>query len=146
MATIEDLKKWLGRDLSRYAPISDHVLEHETQAVGKKGVVAAWGFRIYTDNNSYSITARIGERWRDKGYLGCIASSRKPRAGEDWRRGSDLADGSLSEATWHRILADIMSYELVRVHRTEAPRLAAVQPTPIANIAHGECHAAAQSR
>ncbi|MEE8114809.1 MAG: hypothetical protein V3T23_10710, partial [Nitrososphaerales archaeon] len=49
-------------------------------------------------------------------YLGCTASSRKPRAGEDWTRGSDLADGDLSLETWNKILGDIVAYELVRVH------------------------------
>lgn len=57
-------------------------------------------------------------KWElDDGYLGCIASSRKPRAGEKHTRGNDLADGPLTEETWRRILADIVSYEMVRVHR-----------------------------
>lgn len=64
----------------------------------------------------------------DQGYLGCIASSRKPRAGEEHVRGRDLVDGPLSPETWHSILADIVSYEMVRVHAQ--PPSAATPATP----------------
>jgi hypothetical protein len=53
-------------------------------------------------------------RW---GYLGCIADTRKPRAGEDWNRGRDLADGNYSKRTWQEIKDDILAYELVKVVR-----------------------------
>ena len=33
----------------------------------------------------------------ESSYLGCVAQARKPRAGEDWTRGSDLADGELDD-------------------------------------------------
>ena len=62
--------------------------------------------RLYTDGHTYSIRATEG------GYLGCTALSRKPRPGEDWNRGSDLADGKLNEETWNLILRDIIAYEL----------------------------------
>lgn len=48
-------------------------------------------------------------------YLGCIASTRKPRAGENWNRGSDLVDGSYSKETFDKIIYDILAYELVKV-------------------------------
>lgn len=135
MATIEDFKSWYKRDLSRYGGWDRHVeVVEETESRLR--------VRIYTDVHSFSISAGnpemrrypvgdfppsdagasvqdIGpteERMSD-GYLGCIASCRKPRAGEDWHRGSDLHDGPLTEETWHRILADIVGYELVHIHR-----------------------------
>jgi len=61
---------------------------------------------LYTDGHCYAIDAT------DTGYLGCVVSSRKPRPGEDWTRGSDLADGKLNEETWNLILRDIVAYEL----------------------------------
>lgn len=61
---------------------------------------------LFTDGNCYGIRAT------DTGYLGCIVSARKPRPGEDWTRGNDLADGKLNEETWNRILRDILAYEL----------------------------------
>ena len=81
-------------------------------------------FKVYTNDHCYSITALVEQRTVGQyhTYLGCIASSRKPRAGEDWTRGNDLADGELSLETWNKILADIVSYELVGVHRQNAKR------------------------
>ena len=49
--------------------------------------------------------------WRS--YLGCTASTRKPRAGEDWDRGNDLPDGPFNRRTWIKILNGIVKYELV---------------------------------
>ena len=115
-ATIENFKTWL-RHIGKFA--SSNNIERtrdEGQADGDGGYEFKYGVRIYTDNNSYSITAR--ETSGNRGYLGCIASARKPRAGETWTRGNDLADGPLTKATWHKILADIVSYELVQVHKS----------------------------
>jgi len=61
--------------------------------------------KLFTDGHEYSISATPG-------YLGCGVSTRKPRPGEDWARGNDLADGEFSEGTWLRILKDIVAYEL----------------------------------
>lgn len=61
---------------------------------------------LYTDGNCYAIDAT------QTGYLGCVVSARKPRPGEDWTRGHDLADGKLNDETWNRILRDIIAYEL----------------------------------
>ena len=49
------------------------------------------------------------------GYLGCIATQRKPRAGEDWNRGNDLADGDYCYETWDAIVRDIVKYEIVKI-------------------------------
>jgi hypothetical protein len=84
------------------------------------------GVRIYTEVNCYQILARSGydyspnePRLQDRpvSYLGCQAGARRPRAGENWTRGNDLADGPLSDDTWNQIMIDIVSYEMVKVHR-----------------------------
>lgn len=72
--------------------------------------------RLYTSKAEYSLSIRApqdSEHAQDQGYLGCIATCRTARAGEHHLRGNDLADGPLAPNTWHRILADICSYELV---------------------------------
>lgn len=66
---------------------------------------------VYTDINRYTIVCT------SDGYLGCTASSRKPRAGEDWPRGNDLPDGEYGHETWFEIIRAILSYEMVRVQK-----------------------------
>ncbi len=73
--------------------------------------------RLFTNNNYYSIVAYRPKGEHYKGYLGCTSGSRKSRAGEDWSRGNDLADGEFSKETWIRILSDIIGYELVKIQR-----------------------------
>lgn len=108
MKTLQDVIK-AANNIGRYATNQNvHVKEYSDSSDG-----GTYSFRIYTSDNSYSITARTYSN--GKSYLGCIASSRKPRAGEDWTRGNDLADGKLSIETWNNILSDIISYELVKV-------------------------------
>lgn len=126
MSTIEDFQEWL-KDVSRFSKVDDHVevVEYVNQGPLDKRLRV----RLYTDNNSYSITAH--ER-HDHGYLGCIASSRKPRAGETWTRGNDLTDGPFTKDTWHAILADIVSFELVHLHKTDK-RGAAIPDLPVAD-------------
>jgi len=70
---------------------------------------------IFTRTHSYCISVHVPEDADDDGYLGCTASTRTPLAGEGHTRGNDLADGKLCQETWHRILADIVAYELVRL-------------------------------
>jgi len=72
-----------------------------------------YNVRLYTDRHVYHIIAYPPGRPDGKSYLGCTASTRKPRAGESHGRGNDLADGPFTDETWHSILADIVSYELV---------------------------------
>ncbi len=125
MATLKDLRSWMVRDLARFGKLEDH-LQDEGSERDQVTLDVTWRFAIYTDNNRYNITAIVRGVGK-KCYLGCISSSRKPRAGEDWTRGRDLADGDLSEKTWHQILADIVSYEMVRVHsKDEALRKAEI--------------------
>lgn len=96
----------LLQELSRYALVESHVEVGDRRAT------------IYTNTNRYTISYRVPSAPLDRdGYLGCVAVSRTPRAGEDWCRGNDLHDGPFTAETWHRILADIVSYEMVKVHR-----------------------------
>jgi hypothetical protein len=110
-----ELWQWL-QDIARFGgnPIDAGVVKSADGPYGRVG----FKVKLFTTQNWYSITAlppKASEDGGDSGYLGCVASSRTPRAGEDWTRGNDLADGPYCEATWHKILADIVAYELVRL-------------------------------
>jgi len=76
-------------------------------------------FCFYTEQFKYRMYAN--DRSNDDGYLGCQVSARKARAGEDWLRGNDLADGPFTEATWLRILKTIINYELVILSKFTKP-------------------------
>lgn len=102
----EQLIEWMGEMKHGYKD-SDLYL-YEESILSEEDTIR---IRLYTEKNEYCIVATVD------GYLGCIGSSRKPRAGEDWTRGNDLADGDFSKETWNRILGDIVGYELVRIHR-----------------------------
>ena len=67
---------------------------------------------FYTDTKKYSISGYVSVDNKSKGYLGCIASTRKSRVGEDWHRGSDLPDGEYSKKTFNKIVHGIVGYEL----------------------------------
>lgn len=77
---------------------------------------------LYTEENRYTISfcpsrSRTGgvntPSSIDSGYLGAGVSRRKARAGEDWTRGRDLADGEFSFDTWRRIVCDMLAFELI---------------------------------
>ncbi len=135
MAIIEDLMAWIERDLSKHSLINESIswLNSERNPAAHLEPLPenTLRFKIYTDKNSYQIVAHE----RDKNsYLGCQGSSRKPRAGEDWTRGNDLHDGDFSEETWHRILGDILSYEMVKIHKLQEPETVEeilVDPKPV---------------
>ena len=149
MAGLEDVKNWYERDLGRFASWNKHVELGGCDA--GSGETTTYRIRLYTEVNRYTITVRgpgprpgpmsflPGDMAKepnrgsqaieiDNGYLGCIATCRKARAGEDWQRGNDLADGPLTEETWRRIIADIVSYELARVHtKADAEKAAGIK-------------------
>jgi hypothetical protein len=100
----EQFNKWLST-ISRFGKVKDRAQITD----GDDGRMNA---KVYTDNHVYSISAKAPTEGY-AGYLGCIASCRKARAGEEQHRGSDLADGPFTDETWQKILADIVSYELV---------------------------------
>lgn len=131
MQTFEDLDREMQR-LFRYVS-ADKALEDRGVDGDSVNGVTARRFRLYTDHHAYSIRAQVPTTADERGYLGCTVSRRKPRAGEDWTRGSDLADGPFSMQTWTRILSDIIGYELVPLDRRPAGVIASAsvpdQPT-----------------
>ena len=84
-------------------------------AVHFDGAKGFFSLYLYTERNRYCIRVRPPED--DEGYLGATVTCRKPRAGEDWHRGNDLSDGPFCEKTWLSVLADIVAYECVKLHR-----------------------------
>jgi hypothetical protein len=125
METLKDLRSWASH-IGKFSSVGNieeiyGTVFCQTEEDADYGEIL---FRFYTDANSYTINAYCRPSYNDKGdpvsfnsYLGCVASARKPRAGEDWTRGNDLADGPLTHETWTKILGDILSYELVKVHK-----------------------------
>ena len=115
-----ELGEWL-KPLCRFDKIEDFVLSDYKEKTLR--------LKVFTKDHSYSIAAKLPEVENDgtslekgqerkvvcDGYLGCIAQTRKPRAGEDWNRGNDLADGSYSRETFEEIVHDIVAYELVKI-------------------------------
>ena len=106
---MEQFEKWLS-EICRYGDAMDFV-----NWEGAEGSPGGWGCRvkIYTRNHIYSIKAKVDADGHN--YLGCGVSTRKRRAGEDWGRGNDLADGPFDRETWDKIKNNIISYELVKV-------------------------------
>lgn len=107
--SVADVKKWL-RNIGKYS--DKNTLKKNTQIKVVEDTPAKLHVQLFTDSHCYSIIAKKKTR-AESGYLGSVASKRKPRAGERHTRGSDLADGALTKETWRRILGDIVSYELV---------------------------------
>ena len=112
-----ELLEWIGAFSRRGKnPVDAMVLNEEPSERG-----SVFKVDLFTERHIYHITAIPASvmltRNTDSyaGYLGMTVSSRKSRAGEDWTRGSDLADGSYSDRTWQCVMADIISYELVRL-------------------------------
>lgn len=90
----------------------------ETKGYGNENEVMR-EFVFYT--NDYQYTFYAVERKKDDGYLGCGASTRKYRAGENWLRGNDLPDGPFTRETWDRIISRIVAYELVKLSDYASP-------------------------
>lgn len=107
---IEDLKKWIERDLSRAGSECVEIKEADIDWSENR---KRFQFSIYTYANKYLIVAKEQSDYR-LSYLGCTSTSRKSRADENCLRGYVLA-GPLNEETWNKILARIVSYELVKV-------------------------------
>lgn len=107
----EQLIEWVEQMKHGYRD-SDLYLYEEYHPTGMK-----FRIKFFTEVNEYSIVAIPSSRDGGNSYLGAIVMSRKPRAGEDWSRGGDLADGDFSATTWVEILGDIVGCELVKIHR-----------------------------
>ena len=100
-----DLMKFKRPDWDRYFEFTDAEFPTDSTIVLTRGVL-----HLFTEKCHYMVNFS----WKHEGgYLGCIASQRTPRPGETHSRGNDLFDGPFNHDTWTRILADIVSYELV---------------------------------
>jgi len=96
----KDLYQWLY-SISRYGNVDKTMI---ILSVDNYDYVV---ILFYTAENTYRITASVKSN-----YLGCTVSTRKPRVGEWWDRGSDLPDGDFKYKTWKKIVNGIVSYEM----------------------------------
>jgi hypothetical protein len=118
MTRREILKKampWM-QEVTRWREVGNFV---EIAVVYESTTHCQLRFTFYTDRHKYYI--RVGDSSSGKpcGYLGCVADTRKPRAGENHTRGNDLADGPFTQETWNRIKDDILSYEFVKIAKSK---------------------------
>lgn len=113
---LDKLKSWFSPSL-HFANWDRDVLVTDDEASGDGA--SSVHLTLYTATNLYHIKACQAP---GKSYLGCIAATRKPRAGENWTRGNDLPDGPFSKETWDKIIAAIVGYELVKIHREQEER------------------------
>lgn len=67
-------------------------------------------FKIFTESYTYYISATW--QYCHAQYLGCIATTRKVRAGESHLRGNDLPDGYFCRETWEAIKNAIIRDEM----------------------------------
>lgn len=106
----ETIREWLG---AVYRPSQIDRAVHVRPDDGECGAIHV---KIWTDTNEYRVRISLKPMGRlEDAYMGASASSRKPRAGEDWTRGNDLPDGGFSEALWQEIMVAIVRYEAQEV-------------------------------
>ena len=113
---IQDFDEWL-EDLIYPREVDDFI---EVLYDGGEGTPEGFQYTkkiaFYTDRHKYYITAieeeDDGKYVGTAGYLSCQVETRKPRAGEDWHRGNDLADGPFTCQTLEQIKNSIIAYEL----------------------------------
>jgi len=114
----EMFKEWLSETVKDYV-LTGKDLRKEQEEAGyipskdPNAARASYEARFYTDTNRYSILALLKNDGRS--YLGCIATSRKARAGEEYGRGNDLPDGVFSRDTWDSIVRAIVRYETIDI-------------------------------
>ena len=103
---------WL-KEIARWGQLESFMkIDYETFDEDKYRLRVA----MFTHNYKYTIVCV--NHSTGKTYLGCTVSVRKPRAGEDWNRGSDLPDGMFCRETWERIKNAIVQYELVKIAKS----------------------------
>jgi len=101
------LALWL-KELVRFGNVDSQVLIFiNTNESGKN----KFHCELYTNDHCYSIYGNQPTE-TNKGYLGCGATTRKNRVGEDWNRGNDLPDGKYNKKTFDAIVRRIVAYEL----------------------------------
>ena len=116
-----DLVQWL-EPLCRYNKLEDFI-QVDYKKIPRHTTGNDLFLTMYTKDNQYNIHAYPKHNEEESGYLGCTVTTRKPRAGEDWTRGNDLADGGYTKEIWDRILNNIISYELVKVAKPKHPEV-----------------------
>lgn len=94
------LRNWVSALAARFT------LESADIDVKTKG--AYFVAYLYTNSCKYAITAKGKTPERSSTYLGCTLDGYADSPG-----GRDLADGDFSEKTWHKILSDIVSWEMI---------------------------------
>lgn len=108
-ACIEQWTNWIVRDLGR----DINALKRTWRiTAGSEHGVTAIHWDLCTRRNVYHFRLHWNDTRDGPPYFGLTVMSRCWRAGEDWHRGNDLADGHFSEALWQRMLADIVGYEI----------------------------------
>ena len=84
-----------------------------TQNVRGSGLSVASGSGLYLWINGqahdYKVCFRLPAG--DAGYVGAYRTAKKPREGEDWKRGSDLPDGPFTQETLDKISQAIADSE-----------------------------------
>ncbi|MBA7649375.1 hypothetical protein ES703_57172 [subsurface metagenome] len=113
MSKVDELKQWMKDEICRGQFKKFVKVIEDSGEGGEKSSEYKFRFNIYTETHRYRISAL--DRSNDDGYLGCTASTRKPRAGEDWTRGNDLPDGKFTRETWEHIKNAIIKYELIEL-------------------------------
>lgn len=90
--------------------------------------------QLYSDTHKYTIITKDGRMDGDdpllpgrRSYLGCSASTRSSRPGEDWFRGNDLPDGDCSRRTLDSIMYAIVFYEAKPVVKPRDGRTLAIE-------------------
>ena len=111
-----DMAIWL-KEIVRYGNVDSQVLiyrslNNRSNITEDDKEKLRFNCVLYTDTHKYSISGYQPTEKNPDGYLGCVASTRKPRVGEDWNRGNDLPDGKYSRKTFDKIVRGIVAYEL----------------------------------
>lgn len=109
-----DFAIWL-KEIIRYGNVDSQVLIYRKIELNPNSLdVEKQDFRcvFYTNDHKYTIYGYAPTEKNPKGYLGCGATTRKPRVGEDWNRGNDLPDGKYCKKTFDSIVCRIVAYEL----------------------------------
>jgi hypothetical protein len=109
-AEYSDFYHWL-KSITRYGNIDRTMIIYQDNKTDIRSNSKRVWVNFWTSEHCYHISAVLpyGDY---KGYLGCIASTRKERVGEDWNRGSDLPDGKYEKKTFDDIVKSIVSYEM----------------------------------
>jgi hypothetical protein len=103
-STTGSVKEWMLRDLIHCGKFDSHIL------VGSDPNFK-FTASIYTDRHRYCINVDLND------HLTCAVTNPEAYTGEYRLIGDKLAEGSVSEETWHKILASIVVHEMVSLYQ-----------------------------